>query len=100
MTLIRKLAITYAASIFLAAVLAWSMDVGLMHSTREHLLPDIVLSVLSAPASLSMGFMYESWPAAFSGPFVQLAWLTLCGMVQATVVYLVAGLAPAKHGEA
>jgi hypothetical protein len=100
MTASRKVATAYTVIVGLAVAWAWYVDVSLMHSPREHLLPDIALSMVSFPASLSVGFMYDAWPATFSRPFAQLAWLTLCGVGQAVVLFVAAGLAGAKRGEA
>jgi hypothetical protein len=100
MTPFRKVATAYAVIVGLTAAWVWYMDVSLMHSPREHLLPDMALFMVSFPASLSTGLMYDAWPATFSRPFAQLAWLTLCGVAQAVVLFLVTGLAGAKRGEA
>lgn len=99
MTAFRKVAMAYAVIVGLAVAWVWCVDVSLMHSPSEHLLPDIALSMVSFPASLSIGLMYDAWPATFSRPFAQLAWLTLCGVGQAVVLFLAAGLARAKRGE-
>ena len=101
MTVLRKLAIAYAAIIGLAAIWAWWVDISLLQSPKEHLLPDIVLAFLSLPSSLSVGCLYDTWPTLFSKPFVQLASLTLCGAAQVAVLFLASGLAQrASRGDA
>jgi hypothetical protein len=96
MTLSRAIALTYAAIVGLTAMWACYVDMTLLHSPREHLLPDITLAYLSLPASLSLGPMYDLWPALFSKPFTQLAWITLCGVVQAAALFLLASLSPSN----
>ncbi len=93
MTVFRKLAVAYAILVGLVACWAWYVDVRLLHSTREHLAPDLVLLFMSLPASLSLPRLCETWPTLFSRPLAQLAWLTLCGAGQAAVLFLVTGLA-------
>jgi hypothetical protein len=84
---IRTLAIFYASLIALAAIWAWYVDITMLHSQREHLLPDIVLAFLSLPSSISLGSMYKAWPVFFSKPLTQVAWITLCGFGQAAVLW-------------
>jgi len=73
------LARAYAALVLLAAVWAWYVDVSMLRSEREHLLPDMLLMSVSWPTSLSLFGIWQqmTWPLA------QLAWLTLCGALQA-----------------
>ena len=92
MPALRKLAVVYSIVVGLAAGWAFYVDARLLHSAREHLLPDIVLMLVTLPASLSVSTMYEAWPAFFSKPFTQIAWVTLCGIEQVGVLFLVAGL--------
>ncbi len=92
MPVLRKLAIAYSIIVALAMIWAFYVDVRLMHSVREHLLPDIVLALVAFPASLSIAPMYEAWPAFFSRPFTQTAWAALCGAGQAAVLFAMAAL--------
>lgn len=96
MTVFRLLAWLYAAIVFLAAAYAWYFDIRLLNSVREHLLPDILLMLVTFPASLSVEPLYENFPAFFSKPFVQLTWLTLCGTGQAGVLLVAAKLIKAR----
>ena len=92
MPALRELAIAYSIIIALAAIWAFYVDVRLVHSVREHLLPDLVLALITLPASLSLGPLYETWPTFFSRPLVQPAWTAFCGAAQAGVLFLVAAL--------
>lgn len=84
----RTLAILYAALVVVVAVWALCVDIALLHSQREHLLPDVTLFFVSFPASLSVSLAYEAWPQFFSKPFTQLAWVAFCGLSQAAVLFL------------
>jgi hypothetical protein len=80
-------AMIYLIIVLLAAGWAFYTDVALLHSQREHLAPDLLLAVVTLPSSLSVGYLYEAWPEFFSGPLVQVAWLTLCGLGQAWILF-------------
>ncbi len=86
---IRTVVIAYAALVGVCAAWAWYVDVLLLHSSREHLLPDILLALVSLPASRSLGPLFDTWPGVFSRPLAQLAWLTFCGFSQAAALWLV-----------
>lgn len=92
MAVLRKLAIVYSIVVGLAATWAIYVDARLLHSGREHLLPDIVLALVTLPSSLSIGPMYETWPTFFSKPFAQIGWTILCGAGQVAVLFVAAGL--------
>jgi hypothetical protein len=92
MSSLRKLAIAYSIVVGLAATWALCVEARLLHAAGEHLLPDIVLALVTLPASLSIGPMYETWPAFFSKPFTQIAWTALCGAAQAAVLFVAAHL--------
>ena len=96
----RILALLYAVVVGLAALWAWYADVTLLHAGREHLLPDILLLIVSLPTSNSLDPVYDHWPAFFSAPLVQLTWLTACGAFQVTVLYLLSKLVPKARSEA
>jgi hypothetical protein len=91
---VRMLALLYAVVVGLAVVWAWYADVTLLHSGREHMLPDILLSILSLPTSNTLNFLYDHSPTFFSAPLAQLTWLTVCGAFQVAVLYLLAALVP------
>jgi hypothetical protein len=80
----------YAGLLGVFAVFAWYTDVTLLHSPREHLLPDVLLSIASLPASLSLSPLCEHWPNFCSLPLAQLGWLTFCAAAQALLVFLLA----------
>jgi hypothetical protein len=87
----RFLASAYAALVGSLALWAWYTDLTLLHSTQEHSAPDILLSLVSAPASLTLTLLYDRW---LSTELKQLVWLTLCGAVQVAVLFLLSGLIP------
>jgi len=96
----RILALLYAVVVGLAILWAWYTDVTLLHAAREHMLPDILLSIVSLPASNTLSYFYERSPAFFAAPFAQLTWLTACGSFQAGVLYLLAALVPRARSAA
>jgi hypothetical protein len=77
--LARILTLLYAVVVGLAALWAWYADVTLLHSGREHILPDILLAIVSLPTSNTLDFFYERSPAFFAAPLAQLTSLTACG---------------------
>jgi hypothetical protein len=81
-------ATAYLIVVLLAAGWAFCMDATLLHAQREHLLPDIVLAVVTLPSSYSLGLLFDIWPAFFSLPFVQAGYMTLCGLVQAWLLLI------------
>jgi hypothetical protein len=74
---------TYLVIVLLAAGWALYTDVALLNSQREHLAPDILLLIVTFPSSSSLAYLYDALPEFFSGPIVQVGWLTLCGIGQA-----------------
>jgi hypothetical protein len=90
----RMLALFYAVVVGLAVIWAWYTNVTLLHSVREHMLPGILLAAVSLPTSYTLDPLYEHFPAFFSAPFVQLIWLTVCGVFQAGVLYLLSVRVP------
>jgi hypothetical protein len=90
----RILALLYAALVGLAVLWAWYTDVRQVHTVREHMLPDMLLSMVSLPLSNTLTPLYEHSPTFFSAPLVQLTWLSVCGAFQAGVLYLISALVP------
>jgi hypothetical protein len=90
---VRTLALLY--SVLLLGTAGWALwtDASLLHSSREHLLPDMVMALISFPASLSLSWAYETWPQFFSEPFAQLAWLVCCGLLQASILFFLSAFA-------
>lgn len=72
----------YLIVVLLAASWAIYVDATLLHSEREHLLPDVVLAIVTLPSSYSLGPLFEIWPDFFSLPFVQVGYMILCGLAQ------------------
>lgn len=93
----RLVALFYTAAIVLVAIWALYVDVTMLHSGREHLLPDVTLVVLASPSSRSLGPLYDAWPQWFSAPFVQLGWTAVCGALQAAILWVLAGIV-ARNG--
>jgi len=81
-------ATAYLIAVLLAASWALYVDATLLHSQREHLLPDILLAMVTLPSSYFLGFLFENWPEFFSLPFAQVGYMTLCGLVQAWLLFV------------
>src|SRR5690242_18838315 len=94
---LRQLVVMYTAIVGLATLWAWYTDVRLLHSPREHLLPDIFLAFVSLPASKTLDALYDHWSLFFQTPLIQLSWLTVCGVFQVLVLWLLVSLI-AKSG--
>jgi len=89
----RQFAKGYALALALLAVWAWAVEIALVHSSREHLLPAMLLAFASLPSSLSLDCVYIRWPDIFTRPFTQLAWITVCAALQALSAYSLVVLA-------
>lgn len=89
---IRIFAVGYTAIVVLSAFSAWSMEIFFQHEQTEHLLPAIIFAMVTAPLSLSGEKIYSLLPSVFLTPLVQLAFLTICGVVQAIILWLFAKL--------
>jgi len=76
------LAAVYAISLTFAAGWAWWVSISIAGSPREHLLPGMLLAIISAPMSFIDLPFIES-----ANLFMQLAWLTICGAVQAFLFF-------------
>jgi hypothetical protein len=98
--LARTFALLYASIVGIVALWAWYTDVRLLHSQREHLLPGVMLAFVSLPMSKTLEPLYDRWQAFFLLPFVQLAWLTVCGAFQAAVLYMLSTLIPRLRNQA
>ena len=99
-TMARKFAKAYAVLVAILALWAWYTDVSLLHSQREHLLPDILLAIASMPASLTVDLMFRQWPSLFTTPLVQLSWLTICAAVQASIIFFISGFSVNENDNA
>lgn len=84
----KRLAQMYAAILVVLVLWAWCVDITLLHSGREHLLPDLLLASATLPSSLLLSPLYDQWPGFFDLPFTQLSWLTACAVFQAVAVFL------------
>jgi hypothetical protein len=88
MSLLQRLAIAYLTVVLLVATLAFTVDAALLHSNREHMVPDVMLMAVALPSSLSMEALFSAWPALFSLPFTQEIWAVLCGIFQAALLFV------------
>lgn len=73
---LRPVAVSYGLIVLLAAVWALVVDVRLLHSEREHLLPDVLFAFMAMRASLTIGPLCDIWPSVFANEFVQVGWTT------------------------
>lgn len=78
---LKAAAVAYVAVAVAIAAWAWCIDLMLLHSEREHLLPDLVLMICGFPSSLLLDSIYDQWPRFFTG-LVQTAFLTICALGQ------------------
>jgi len=83
---LRFVAVGYGAIVLLATAWALIVDVRLRHSGYEHLLPDVLLTFITGPLSLSILPVYERWPTVFGNEFVQVTWMSACGLAQAALL--------------
>jgi hypothetical protein len=83
----RILAGLYAAIVVLAVLYALTTEILLKHQPEEHLLPSLALAFVTLPLSLLGEPLYSLAPSFFGVPLVQLAFLTLCGAAQASVLW-------------
>jgi hypothetical protein len=81
---VRIAAWAYSLLLTLSAGWAWWIDVSLKNVPHEQLLPDIVLAFLTLPSSLALEYVYSANPVFFGRPFIQLALLTACAILQAS----------------
>jgi hypothetical protein len=86
----RILAGLYAAIVLLAVLYALTTEFYLRHQQGEHLLPSLVLAFVTLPLSLTGGPLYAVAPSFFDAPLAQMALLSLCGAVQASILWWLA----------
>ena len=91
--MLRFIAWCYASVVFVATCFAWCTDFALRNDPREHLLPDALLDLTTMPLSLIMNVLYPLAPNLFDRPFVQLASLSIFGVMQAALLFWLAGWA-------
>ena len=95
---LRMVALCYGALVAVTALWAWYIDIKLLHSEREHLLPDILLAFVSMPSSLAASWIYQNWPGSFVG-LAQTAYLSVCALLQAGILFYLS-LWWGRHDEA
>jgi len=86
---LRGFAKLYAAILVNLALYAWYTAIRFPHSSHVHLSPDILLAIATMPSSLTLSPLYDHWPDFMSLPFIQIAWLHVCGVFQVGVLFLV-----------
>ena len=77
----------YLIVVLFAASWALYVDSTLLHSEREHLLPDVLLFVVTLPSSLFVIPLYSAWPSLFSRPFAEVGWAIFCGLAPAALLF-------------
>jgi hypothetical protein len=88
MAMFRLLVGLYAVIVSSAAAWAWYIGISHLNSPMDHILPDVILMLVTFPASLPFGPFYDNFPPYFSNHFVQLSCLTLGGALQAALLFL------------
>jgi hypothetical protein len=83
-------AVIYSGLLIGVNLWVWITDFLFHGSTEEHLLPGIILYILTAPSSLLMEGIVGLAPWMLDSPIVILALLTGFGGVQAILVWLIA----------
>lgn len=83
----RVLAGLYAGVVLVAALYALITEISLRHQEVEHLLPSFVLAFVTLPLSLILDPLSSMAPSFFDAPFVQIGFLTLGGVVQASLLW-------------
>lgn len=87
---LQLLAALYAVLVIVVATWAFCTDIAMAASSTEHLLPDITLALVCMPASLSLSAIATAFPGHFDTELTQVAWVTFCGLLQATCLFLAA----------
>lgn len=87
LTSARVVAWAYSLTAGAAGVLAWVVDIRLLHDHREHMLPDIIFVVTALPLSFTLGWASDLLPALFDTRFAQFIYTTLCAAVQAGLLW-------------
>lgn len=86
---LKTAAVAYLGVAGVVVAWAWYIDLSLLGSPREHLLPDLVLMICGLPSSLLLGPIYGQWPGSFNG-LAQTAFLTFCALAQSGLVVALA----------
>lgn len=65
----RVIAWTYTITVIAAGLLAWIMDIKLLHDHGEHMLPDMIFLLTALRLSLTLDLAYDLWPSLFNSAF-------------------------------
>jgi hypothetical protein len=79
---IRLIAIWYSVVFGCAALWAWSCYFFHLGSPREHLLPGIILNLISMPLALIIGRLVVWLPVLLNSEVLFLCATSLCGLIQ------------------
>jgi len=88
--MMRLLARAYLVIVVAVAAWAWYIDITLRNDPSEHMLPDMLLGIVSWPTSTAIFYGVELFPQIAEGPYTALVALTLCAAVQAGFLFLLA----------
>ena len=95
--MMRILAIVYTTIAVAALLYAWSVDIWMLHSPVEHMLPDLLLYLVTLPLSLVCGPLYRITPGLFDASLSQVSLLTLCAAVQSAFLWLLSAKLRKKY---
>jgi hypothetical protein len=88
---VRLFAWLYTAVFALIVCYTWILDIALRNDPREHLLGDILLACVTFPLSLTMEPVFSMAPHLFDGEFIEIAYLTVLGALEAAFLFWLAG---------
>ena len=87
----------YAVTVTALALWAWYIDIMFINSKAEHLLSDVCLAYATLPASLTLDLMQKYWVTA---PLVQLTWVTMCAVVQSSILFFLTHVLSRRNNDA
>ena len=88
--MMRLLARAYLVIVVAVAAWAWYIDITLRNDPSEHMLPDMLLGIVSWPTSAAMFHMGAFYPLMADTPLIGLIALTTCAAIQAAFLFLLA----------
>ncbi len=86
----KLIAIFYSA-VFLGVDL-WTWDIFFVYlgSTKEHMVPALVLTLISMPSSLIIELLAVWFPALLDNTLLLISITSLCGLFQVVLVWFIA----------
>ncbi len=88
--LLKLIAIWYSLVFGGAALWAWGSYLVNLGSPKEHLLPGIVLNLISMPSALIMEHLVAWFPVLLNSSTLFLSAMSLCGLFQVMVLWCAA----------